>query len=183
MKPSYPSYPCAVALSLVAAVLCAGKSNSTTGTIGAARVWLLLWVSLEFSFTQIVFRLRCEEGASGKVLRVRGRVYPGREAINWALGVDLEPVPVSSERKICSKTCNPKFKPCTWDWTWFAEKRTMKRNLTICKPTWRNIWNHEVTVARWSKDTLELGKSAMRLSPERGELWHLCTKAWGIAML
>ena len=42
-------------------------------------------------------------------------------------------------------------------------------------------WSY--SVARWSEDTLELGKSAMRLSPERGELWHLCTKAWGIAML
>ena len=97
-RQSHPSYPCAVALSFIA-VICAGKSNSTTGTIGAARVWLLLWVSFEFSFTQIVFRLRCDEGTSGKVLRVRGRVYPGREAINWALGIDLEPVPVSSERK------------------------------------------------------------------------------------
>lgn len=56
MKPWWnhenPDYPCAVALSFIGAVICAGKSNSTTGTIGAARVCLLLWVFLSLALNQ-----------------------------------------------------------------------------------------------------------------------------------
>ena len=49
-----------------------------------------------WGLSQIVFGLRCGGGTSGKVPR---HSLSRREAINWALGVDLEPAAVSSERK------------------------------------------------------------------------------------
>lgn len=222
---SCPNYPCAVALSFIGAVICAGKSNSTTGTIGAARVWLLLWVFLSLALnqklqncfiiiqtisriknimsktvesywglSQIVFGLRCGGGTSGKVPRQSSSRPWGNKLGAWCrpgTGRSLKRKKTARRLnwRFAERLATQKFKRCTWDLKWFEEKRTMKRNLTICKPTTtmkllcgkakqRHFGVGKIgdAVVSWKRRTASLYKSLGNYHAQRMKLQLMWTK-------